>query len=84
MLRGHFDALLSPEHSLALAGRTPIFFIHSEADKVVSPEQTKDLVSVYPGPKTAWYPEKGDHAAVWDANGAEYEQKVGAFLNRTQ
>jgi uncharacterized protein len=82
-LRGHFDPSLSPEHSLAFAGKTPILFIHSKADKVVSYQQTKDLVTVYPGPKAAWYPAKGEHAAVWDANRAEYEQRVGAFLNGT-
>jgi fermentation-respiration switch protein FrsA (DUF1100 family) len=44
-LRGHFDPSLSPEHSLAFAGKTPILFVHSKADKVVSYQQTKDLNS---------------------------------------
>ena len=80
-LRGHFDPSLSPERSLAVAGTTRIFFVHSKADELVSYRQTEDLVTVYPGPKTAWYPARGEHAAIWDANRAEYEKKVGAFLN---
>ena len=81
MLRGHFDASVSPEHSLTLAGTTPVFFIHSKADKIVSYKQSEDLAHIYRGPSTVWFPATGEHAAVWDTNRAEYEKRVSAFLD---
>jgi uncharacterized protein len=35
MLRGRFDGQLSPEHSLRLAKRTPVYFVHSMRDELV-------------------------------------------------
>lgn len=84
MLRGRFDGLLSPEKSLPLAKTTPIFFIHSKEDKVISYKQTQDLVDLYAGPKTVWFPEKGDHSAIWDVNQVEYEKRVADFLSSVQ
>jgi alpha-beta hydrolase superfamily lysophospholipase len=81
MMRGKFDGLLSPENSLPLAKTTPIFFIHSKEDTVVSYQQTQDLVDLYAGPKTVWFPEKGDHSAIWDVDHADYEKRVADFLN---
>lgn len=81
MMRGRFDGLLSPKNSLPLTKKTPIFFIHSKVDKVVSHQQTQDLADLYTGPKTVWFPEKGDHAAIWDADHAGYEKRVADFLN---
>ena len=78
MLRGHFDSSVSPEHSLALAGTIPVFFIHSKADKTVSYMQSEDLAHGYRGPSTVWFPATGEHAAVWDMNRAEYEKRVYA------
>ena len=84
MLRGHFDSSLSPEHSLALAGTTPVFFIHSKADKTVSYKQSEELAHLYRGPSTVWFPAKGEHAAVWDVNRDEYEKRAAAFLDSTR
>jgi fermentation-respiration switch protein FrsA (DUF1100 family) len=84
MIRGKFDGLLSAEHSLRLAKTTPIFFIHSKADQIVSYKQTQDLFDLYAGPKTVWLPEQGDHAAIWDANQAEYQKRLSDFLNRAK
>jgi fermentation-respiration switch protein FrsA (DUF1100 family) len=84
MLRGRFDGLLSAENSLRLIRTTPIFFIHSKGDKIVSYKQTQDLVDLYSGPKTLWLADKGSHAAIWDADHAEYEKRVADFLNSVQ
>jgi uncharacterized protein len=84
MMRGKFDGLLSPENSLRLVKTTPIFFIHSKGDKIVSYQRTQELADVYTGPKTVWFPEKGEHAAIWDADHADYEKRVTDFLNNVQ
>jgi hypothetical protein len=81
MARGRFDGTLSAEHSLPSVRNTPIFFIHSKEDKVVSYVQTQDLANLYSGPKIVWTPEKGEHAAIWDVNRADYEKRVADFLN---
>ena len=80
MARGRFDGLLSAEHSLPLVKSTPIYFIHSKMDEVVSYKQTQALADLYVGPKTVWFPDKGGHAAIWDADPAEYEKRLAAFL----
>jgi uncharacterized protein len=81
MLRGRFDGLTSPQHSLRFAKSTPIYFIHSKMDEIVSYTQTLELAELYAGPKTVWFPEKGSHAAIWDVGRAEYEKKLSEFLN---
>jgi alpha-beta hydrolase superfamily lysophospholipase len=82
--RGRFDALLSPEHALPLAQKdVPILFIHSKADNVAAYKQTQDLVKLYDGPSSTWYPEKGDHALTANAQQAMYAQKISAFLATT-
>lgn len=81
MLRGRFDGLTSPERSVRLTKTTPVFFIHSVRDGVVPPQQTQALAEAYAGPKTAWFPDKGDHGAIWDVDHADYEQRLTAFLN---
>jgi fermentation-respiration switch protein FrsA (DUF1100 family) len=48
--------------------------------KVVSYKQTQDLVELYTGPKTVWFPEKGEHSAIWDVDHADYEKRVADFL----
>lgn len=84
-IRGQFDGLRSPKNSLPLAkGSTPVFFIHSKEDKVVAYTQTQDLVSLYKGPKTTWFPEKGEHAFVQNADPATYEQRIADFLRSLQ
>jgi alpha-beta hydrolase superfamily lysophospholipase len=78
---GEFDALRSPEHSLPLAGNTvPVFFIHSKADAVANYKQTEDLVRLYDGPTTVWYPDKGEHALTMQSQPAEYQQRISDFL----
>lgn len=84
MLRGRFDGLLSSENSLRLAKKTPIYFIHSKEDKVVSYRQTQELADLYAGPKAVWFSEKGSHAAIWDADHADYEKRLADFLNSIQ
>lgn len=84
MMRGKFDGSLNPENSLPLLKTTPIFFIHSKEDKIVSYKQTQDLVDLYAGPKSVWFPEKGDHSAIWDVDHAGYEKKVADFLDSLQ
>jgi pimeloyl-ACP methyl ester carboxylesterase len=81
MLRGRFDGLLSAENALRLAKGTPIFFIHSKRDGLVPYQQTQELADLYGGPKTVWLPDNGDHGAIWDADHADYERKLTAFLD---
>jgi uncharacterized protein len=81
MLRGRFDGLLSAENSLRLVKTMPIYFIHSKPDNIVPYQQTQGLVNIYTGPATVWFPEKGNHAAIWDVDHAEYEKRLSAFLD---
>jgi pimeloyl-ACP methyl ester carboxylesterase len=83
MLRGRFDGRLSPENAVPLAKSTPVYFIHSRRDEIVSYRQTQDLVDLYTGPKTVWFPDNGSHAAIWDADHAAYENRVADFLGST-
>jgi alpha-beta hydrolase superfamily lysophospholipase len=80
LVRGRFDGLQSAENSLRLAGNTPIYFIHSKMDNIVPYQQTRELAATYAGPKEIWFPDKGNHAAIWDADQAEYEQRLSDFL----
>ncbi len=80
-VRGRFDGLASAEHSLRLGAATPVLFVHSRQDRVVSFHQTEDLVASYPGPKTAWYPEVGEHGALREADPVEYERRLATFLD---
>ncbi len=80
MLRGGFDGLLSSENSLRLIKTTPIFFIHSKADNVVSYLHTQALADLYAGPKSVWFPEEGSHGAIRDVNPATYEKRIADFL----
>ncbi|WP_158815789.1 alpha/beta hydrolase [Methylocapsa sp. S129] len=84
MLRGRFDGLSSAENSLPLARSTPIYFIHSKADEIVSYRQAQALVELYTGPKTVWFSDKGGHAAIWDVDHADYENRLAAFLDSVQ
>jgi len=84
MIRGKFDAQQNPKTSLELASKTPLFFIHSKADTNTPYAQTQELLNAYPGPKTAWFPEQGEHALVWNTNQAAYEAEVGHFLKTIQ
>jgi alpha-beta hydrolase superfamily lysophospholipase len=84
MLRGRFDGLTSPEHSLRLAKTTPVYFIHSKMDEVVSYRQTQILADLYAGPKMTWFPDKGSHATIWDVDHADYEKRLAVFLNSVQ
>jgi alpha-beta hydrolase superfamily lysophospholipase len=82
MFRGKFDGDASPEHSLPRATVVPVFFIHSKKDTTCAYKQTEDLFNLYKGPKTAWYPDVGEHAAIWDADPADYEKRIAEFLSR--
>jgi alpha-beta hydrolase superfamily lysophospholipase len=81
MLRGKFDGRLSAENSLRLAKTAPILFIHSRRDSVVPYQQSQELADLYAGPKVVWLPDNGDHAAIWDVDHADYERRLGAFLD---
>jgi pimeloyl-ACP methyl ester carboxylesterase len=77
MWRGDFDADVTPETVLRdTRANVPVLFIHSKKDEVVSYQHTRVLADLYSGPKDVWFPEQGGHAAVWDSNKAEYEQRV--------
>jgi len=78
--RGHFDGLLSPEHALPLVHGIPIFFIHSQRDEIVPYQQSAQLAARYGGPKTIWWPERGGHSAIWDADPTAYETRLATFL----
>jgi len=81
MLRGRFDGLLSPMQSLRFTRNTPIYFLHSKQDAVVPYRQTQELADSYAGPKTVWFPERGEHAALWDVDHAAYDKRMTDFLN---
>jgi alpha-beta hydrolase superfamily lysophospholipase len=84
MVRGKFDGLLSPENSLRMVATTPIYFIHSKKDNIVPYQQTQELADSYRGPKTVWFPDKGNHAAIWEVDRADYEKRLSDFLNNVQ
>jgi pimeloyl-ACP methyl ester carboxylesterase len=81
MLRGGFDDLQNAETSLKLVHNIPILFIQSKKDRIIPFESTEKLATVYRGPKKVWLAEKGDHAAIWNADPALYEQQIAIFLN---
>lgn len=58
----------------------PLLFIHSRSDRVVPPGHSQELASRAGSAATTWFPENGDHGAVWNANSAEFEARVRAFL----
>lgn len=83
--RGRFDGLMSPAAALSGArANVPILLIHSTEDRTVSYTHTQQLADLYSGPKTVWLPDHGSHAAVWDVNQTEYEQRVASFLSQAQ
>jgi fermentation-respiration switch protein FrsA (DUF1100 family) len=84
MGRGRFDGLISAENSVPLVRTTPILFIHSKAHEVVSYRQTHDLVDLYSGPKSVWFPDVGTHVAIWDVDHATYETRGADFLTGQQ
>jgi uncharacterized protein len=84
MLRGRFDGLQSSENSLRLVKTTPIYFIQSKEDRVNPYRHTLELAALYSGPKTVWFPDKGDHSAIWDVDHADYEKRLAAFLDSVQ
>ena len=81
MTRGKFDGLVSPESSLKLTSATPIFFVHSKEDRIVSYKQTQELYDLYSGPKSVWIADRGEHAAIWNTDHVLYEQRLTNFLN---
>lgn len=85
MLRGRFSGLENPQRALRLAGATtPILFVHSLRDGVVSHSQTRELAEGYAGPKTTWFPDRGDHGTIRDVDPADYERRVAEFLDTTR
>jgi uncharacterized protein len=81
MWRGSFGNA-SPAAVLSREKRgVPILFIHSKEDEIVSHSQTQELANLYGGPKVMWFPDKGGHAAIWDVNKDEYEQRVSEFVS---
>lgn len=69
MPRGRFDGLLSAENSLRLANATPIYFIHSKADKVVPVRHSRELAELYSGPKTTWFSgQRGSRDSLGDGS----------------
>jgi alpha-beta hydrolase superfamily lysophospholipase len=84
MVRGRFDGLQSAENSLRLTKTTPVFFIHSKEDKVISYQQTQELYDLYPGHRTIWFSDKGEHTRIWDVDPAAYEKRVVDFLDSTK
>lgn len=79
--RGKFDGASSPTNSLALPGTVPVFFLHSKNDKLIPWEHSQALYDLYSGPKKLWITEKGEHAALWNADREDYEARVAKFLD---
>lgn len=79
--RGKFDGASTPIHSLSLPGNVPVFFLHSKNDRLIPWEHAQTLHGIYKGPARLWLSDKGEHAAIWNADKAEYEARVGAFLD---
>ena len=84
MLRSGVDGLLNSGNSLRLVNTIPIYFIQSTEDRVNPYQHTQELVAMYSGPKKVWFPDKGDHAAIWDVDHAAYEGRLGDFLDSVQ
>jgi pimeloyl-ACP methyl ester carboxylesterase len=79
--RARFSGTLSPEHALPLVKSTRIYFIHSKQDEIVPYQQSQRLAASYTGPKTVWWPDRGGHSAIWDADRAAYEARLATFLD---
>lgn len=82
-LRGRFDGLQRPADALRLASGTSILFIHGRRDGIIPARRTEELAAVYQGSKRLWLPEQGTHSAIREADPAEYERRLTAFLDET-
>jgi uncharacterized protein len=80
-IRGRFDALASAEHAVVLGGSVPLLFIHGKQDELVPCQQSRELAERYAGPKATWWPERGGHSRLWDADRAVWEARVDVFLS---
>lgn len=64
--------------------KLPLLLIHPMHDKVVPVQDSQDIAAMLKqaGAKRleVWIPEKGEHEAVWNAQGPEYEARILEFL----
>jgi uncharacterized protein len=58
----------------------PKFFISGSADKLTTAQEAKDLFAAAAGPKQFWLVDKAGHEDLRLIAGAEYDQRVLAFL----
>ena len=80
-LRGGFDRQRSPFQALSgLETGPPVFFMHSREDALIPWEHARDLSELYRGPHQLWILEQGGHARLWNADPADYERRLEAFL----
>jgi fermentation-respiration switch protein FrsA (DUF1100 family) len=71
-----------PEAQDALAGYDgpPLLFIHSRSDRVVPFTHSEALAKEAGSAASTWFPQDGDHGAVWNANRDEFERRVREFV----
>jgi alpha-beta hydrolase superfamily lysophospholipase len=60
----------------------PILFMHGTDDSMIASAQSEALYARAGEPKEIWIVEGGRHAALWNADPAEWERRVNAFLAR--
>jgi len=78
--RGNFPTVPETQDALAGYGGPPLLFIHSRSDRVVPFAHSETLAGEAGGAASTWFPQDGDHGAVWNANRDEFEHRVREFV----
>ena len=78
--RGTFPAVPEAQNALAGYDGPPLLFIHSRSDRVVPFTHSEALAKEAGGAASTWFPQDGDHGAVWNANRDEFERRVREFV----
>lgn len=60
----------------------PVFFLHGKNDKLIPPEHSQRLHTLYSGPKELWLVPDAWHTASHSTHRVEFEEKVTAFFDR--
>ncbi|WCM27387.1 alpha/beta fold hydrolase [Sphingomonas sp. QA11] len=81
--RGKFPSVPQAEEVMRAYDGPPLLFIHSQSDQVVPFAHSEVLAEAAGRTASTWFPMRGDHGAVWNANRDEFEQRVRDFLAST-
>lgn len=78
--RGNFPIVPEAQDVMAGYDGPPLMFIHSRSDRVVPFTHSETLAKQADGAASTWFPQDGDHGAVWNANRDEFERRVREFI----